>query len=279
MSEASLKQLQAPDEHTEIKFHDFQWPVFNDRKSGIAVLHWSRQIGKSFTLAAWAVDRLMTRPGRLVTVLSNSRENGAEFLAKCAEVCTMRRTRYEQVDRSLTFRFEHMRMELRIRVERRLGRIKVLAANPRTARGFSGDLILDEFAFHEDSNAIWEAVEPILASHQDYRCRIASTGNGRHNMFYRLAAPGLGGGEEVDQGGPKEEHPMGVCMSVSRSGHTLSRVTRTQAWWLGRRFMIRTHGRKSNPRPRGPGRWTSGRTTRITSARSRMKTWRCCRTS
>ena len=29
----------------------------------------------------------MQYPGRLVTVLSNSRDNGAEFVRKCAEVC------------------------------------------------------------------------------------------------------------------------------------------------------------------------------------------------
>jgi hypothetical protein len=48
---------------------------------------WSRQIGKSFTLAAWAVDRLLTRPGRLVTILSNSQANGQELNMKVAEVC------------------------------------------------------------------------------------------------------------------------------------------------------------------------------------------------
>ncbi|WP_196301270.1 hypothetical protein, partial [Streptococcus pneumoniae] len=65
----------------------YQAPIFEDRSTGVLVLHWSRQIGKSFTLGAWAVDRLLTRPGRLVTVLSNSRDNGAEFVAKCAEIC------------------------------------------------------------------------------------------------------------------------------------------------------------------------------------------------
>jgi phage FluMu gp28-like protein len=83
-------------------------------------------------------------------------------------------------------------MEIRITMvvdgRERVGRIKVLAANPRTARGFSGDLILDEFAFHEDSNAIWDAAEPILSSNPEFQCRIASTGNGRHNMFYRMCA-------------------------------------------------------------------------------------------
>ena len=66
----------------------------------------------------------------------------------------------------------------------------MLAANPRTARGFSGDLILDEFAFHEDSAAIWEAAEPIISSNPDFLCRILSTGNGRRNMFYQLISEG-----------------------------------------------------------------------------------------
>ena len=72
-----------------VRFRPYQQGVFMDRVSGILILHWSRQIGKSFTLASWAVDRLLTRPGRLVTVLSNSRDNGAEFVAKCAEVCNL----------------------------------------------------------------------------------------------------------------------------------------------------------------------------------------------
>ena len=60
-----------------IKFREYQRPVFEDNETGILVLHWSRQIGKSFTLASWSVDRLLTRPGRLVTVLSNSKVNNS----------------------------------------------------------------------------------------------------------------------------------------------------------------------------------------------------------
>ena len=121
-----------------IDLRPYQQEVFEDRSSGILILHWSRQIGKSFTLAAWAVDRLLTRPGRLVTVLSNSRENGAEFVAKCAEVCRLNGTDYTSVDKSRGLRFQNMRMEVRIRAQGKTGRIKVLAANPRTARGFRG---------------------------------------------------------------------------------------------------------------------------------------------
>jgi phage FluMu gp28-like protein len=180
------------------------------------VLHWARQIGKSFTLAAWAVSRL-------VTVLSNSRENGAEFLLKCSEFCRMKGVRFETAEDAPGLAFEDTRLELRIRVGRKTGRIKVLAANPRTARGFSGDLILDEFAFHENSNAIWEAVEPILASNPDFVCRIASTGNGRHNMFYRMAAQ-----FRVSSG----ELRMGED-GTRNTQYKVSRVTRTMAYGMG----------------------------------------------
>ena len=173
-----------------IRLREYQKDIFLDRSTGIVLLHWSRQIGKSFTLAAWAVDRLLSRPGRLVTVLSNSRDNGSEFVLKCQEVCNQLGVAMESVDKSTDIDYDNMRFEVTITVKGKKGRIKVLAANPRTARGFSGDLILDEFAFHEDSAAIWDAAEPILSSNPDFLCRIASTGNGTHNMFYRMVTEG-----------------------------------------------------------------------------------------
>jgi phage FluMu gp28-like protein len=241
-------------QRVRIALRPYQQAIFDDRSSGILILHWSRQIGKSFTLAAWAVDRLLSRPGRLVTVLSNSRENGAEFVAKCAEVCHLNGTEYESVDKSQGLRFQNMRMEVRIRANGKVGRIKVLAANPRTARGFSGDLILDEFAFHEDSAAIWEAAEPILASNPDFLCRMASTGNGRRNLFYRMVSGGrsMGGSgdppdaasDPLDASTPaaarvarqngqvaRATQEEGIC--ISSLGTKVSRITRTQAHGMG----------------------------------------------
>jgi phage FluMu gp28-like protein len=166
----------------------YQQAAFDNRTNGVEVWLWGRQTGKSYTLAAWAVDRLITRPGRLVTILSNSLNNGAELNAKCAEIARLYQQSFEQADLSPQPKFECMNYETRITVAGKTGRIKILPANPRTARGFSGDLILDEFAFHENSAAIWEAAEPILSANKDYLCRIASTPNGRHNFFYRLAS-------------------------------------------------------------------------------------------
>jgi phage FluMu gp28-like protein len=189
-----------------LNFRQFQEPVFWCTE-GIMVIHWSRQIGKSYTLAAWAVIRLLENPGRLVTVLSNSKSNGMEFMVKTGEVCRLLSVACEQAQLSADERIENMRMEVRITVQKKVGRIIVLAANPRTARGFSGDLILDEFAFHEDSAAIWDAVEPIISSNPDYRCRIASTGNGRFNLFYRMAS--------------------------ESSPYTISRIRRSEAYKMG----------------------------------------------
>lgn len=173
-----------------VPMRGYQATVFWDHSTKTQIIHWSRQTGKSYTLAAWAVKRLLDYPGRLVTVLSNSKDNGSEFALKCQDVCRRMGIAVEAEDLSGDFSYENMRFEVRIAIGDKIGRIKVLAANPRTARGFSGDLILDEFAFHEDSRAIWEAAEPIISSNPDFLCRIASTGNGRQNMFYQLISEG-----------------------------------------------------------------------------------------
>lgn len=183
-----------------VPFRPYQERVFWDHQTKTLIVHWSRQIGKSYTLAAWAVDRLLLHPGRLVTVLSNSRANGLEFVLKCQEVCRKLGQALEvesnhaaldaRADISEDMKYDLMRGEVRVAARGQTGRILVLAANPRTARGFSGDLILDEFAFHENSALIWEAAEPIISSNPDFLCRIASTGNGKRNMFYQLISEG-----------------------------------------------------------------------------------------
>jgi|GEM_PF-881897 len=175
-----------PDLASLIKFRPYQLEAFQDRSHGIELWLWGRQTGKSFTLAAWAVDRLITIPGRTVTVISNSKRNGIELNRKCAEICNSVRQAFEQVDLTTERRFETLRAETRITIKGQVGRILIIAPNLDTARGFTGDLILDEFAFQENSSQLWEDVKPILDSNKDFLCRIASTPNGKHNQFYRM---------------------------------------------------------------------------------------------
>lgn len=63
-------------------------------------------------------------------------------------------------------------------------RITALPANPDTARGFSANVFLDEFAFHHDDRAIWRAMFPIIT--RGHKLRVVSTPNGIGNKFYEI---------------------------------------------------------------------------------------------
>lgn len=63
-------------------------------------------------------------------------------------------------------------------------RITALPANPDTARGFSANVFLDEFAFHADSRKIWAALFPVISA--GWKLRVVSTPNGKGNKFYEL---------------------------------------------------------------------------------------------
>ncbi len=65
-----------------------------------------------------------------------------------------------------------------------------LPANPDTARGYSGNVTLDEFAFHSDADKIYSALYPTIT--RGYGLEVISTPNGTQGKFYELAkAAGL----------------------------------------------------------------------------------------
>jgi hypothetical protein len=147
-----------------------------------------------------------------IFVVSNSLTNGIEFGAKVSEIMeAVRVADGELRDASLTssdeldvtldpelgaygdmppVEVEDFFRRMEIRIGNRVGRILVLSASPRTARGFSGDLILDEFAHHEDAEMIWDAAEPIISSNPEFQVRISSTHNGNGTLFNRMLQGG-----------------------------------------------------------------------------------------
>ena len=70
-------------------------------------------------------------------------------------------------------------------------RIVGLPANPDTARGWSANILLDEFALHRDSREIWKAMFPTVT--RGYKIRMVSTFKGKANKFYEqfFGAPTL----------------------------------------------------------------------------------------
>lgn len=63
-------------------------------------------------------------------------------------------------------------------------RIVGLPANPDTARGWSANILLDEFALHQNSREIWKAMFPTVT--RGYKIRIISTFKGKTNKHYEL---------------------------------------------------------------------------------------------
>ena len=140
----------------------------------------SRQIGKSFALSMEAVvEALEARCNNLI--LSSSERQSREVMQKVFSHLRYLKVRSEDVIRA--------EKESREEVELPNGsRIISLPANPDTVRGFSGNVFLDEFAFHRDSNEIWKSMYPAIT--RGKRIRVSSTANGRSNMFYRLWTEG-----------------------------------------------------------------------------------------
>jgi phage FluMu gp28-like protein len=67
-------------------------------------------------------------------------------------------------------------------------RIISLPANPNTARGYTANMLFDEFAFLEDSDAMWRATFPIVSNELrgKLKLRVVSSANGKDNKFHEI---------------------------------------------------------------------------------------------
>ncbi len=150
-----------------------QW--VNDA-SALKVWLAARQIGKSFAIAMEAVvEALKGKCNNLI--LSSSERQSKEVMQKVYS-----HLRYLKVKSN-----EIIEAERQTREEIQLpngSRIISLPANADTCRGFSGNIFLDEFAFHKDTREIWRAMYPTIT--RGFKIRITSTPNGKQNMFYDI---------------------------------------------------------------------------------------------
>lgn len=152
--------------------------------------NWSRQTGKSFTFALRRILRGMAR-NRNQILLSASERQSRELMAKVrlhlqAMIAAADGTTEDLPESAFA---GTTLAQLETRVRHRSGafdfRIIALPANPDTARGYTGDVMLDEFAMHRDDAAIWAAIYPVAMRGQG-EIDICSTPKGYKNWFYRL---------------------------------------------------------------------------------------------
>jgi len=165
---------------TILRPYQIRWT--NDQ-ARFAIAVKSAQIGFSTATAAWAVRRCLRMPRRTVVFLSRSERQSRELAEKAKQWLEGYHGVAAQYlpDRAFegTSALQH---EIRFPNG---SRIIVLAANPDTARGYTGDVVLDEFAFHQDSQSIFTAVYRQVSL--GYSMRVLSTPNGPQGKFYELA--------------------------------------------------------------------------------------------
>ncbi len=164
-----------------VQLYEFQKKWLAD-KSRFKIGKWSRQIGKSFTVALEAVDDAF-ETGDDWVLLSAGERQSKELMEKVKMHCQAYMRAASEIMVS-TFDVSDAKYTMLTIVLPNGARIIGLPANPDTARGFSANVVLDEFAFHKDSDKIWAALFPTIS--RGYKIRIVSTPQGLGNRFYRL---------------------------------------------------------------------------------------------
>lgn len=142
---------------------------------------WSRQTGKSFTKSLRRVLRGLQRR-RTQIFLSAGERQSRELMDKARKHCQALKIAADFYDDRFFKDLSIKQLEIVLP-----GGVRIigLPANPQTARGYTGDVLLDEFAMHAFDRDIWAAIFPTVLR-GDGELDIASTPKGRSNMFYDL---------------------------------------------------------------------------------------------
>lgn len=164
----------------------YQRRWFLDR-SRFKIGKFARQTGKTFTTTLEVVDdcyeqALLGKRARWV-ILSRGERQAREAMN---EGVKLHAQAYGMAIEASEFDWQGAAGSYRaLEVELPHGsKITALPANPDTARGFSSNVFLDEFAFHKDSGAIWKALFPVISA--GWKLRVTSTPNGKSGKFYEL---------------------------------------------------------------------------------------------
>lgn len=189
-----------------------QTEFFNCGYKHAIALH-RRRAGKSFLIASRCWIRMGLFPGRGCFVASASISTGTENMLKEVEIWytvldKWRRLAAESGKKltspalddkggmldidAVADLFEHSKLEARLNFGRgKFSRTKILAANPRTARSYGGDVYLDEACFVEDYLGVLDAIEPIQQDNPGFEFWELSSppADDKHPLYQLLLPP------------------------------------------------------------------------------------------
>lgn len=157
-------------------FLPYQARWIAERRNSVAIK--ARQIGFSFSSAGKLVARGFANR-RTQLIVSAREELAAEVLRVARQHCHVLH------DLGLTEAAQFAVDNSDELAWKTGGRIIALPANPNTARGYSGDVFLDEYAYVEHAEGIRDALFPIV-SRGGLSLDVASTPNGGGGPFHEL---------------------------------------------------------------------------------------------
>lgn len=160
------------------RFEPYQQRWIDDQSRFVAA-NKARQIGFTFAEAYRIVEDCLRRRKKhyLLSVSEARAREAIEYAAMFSQACGASGVLQD-------YAWEDVRYA-RSRITWPNGSTFVaLPANPRTARGASGDLTLDEVGWYLHDEAIWTACQPLIT--RGYQLRVISTPNGRRGVYYRL---------------------------------------------------------------------------------------------
>lgn len=143
---------------------------------------WSRQTGKSFGKSFKRVTRALAFRRNQVLLSAGMRQS-RELMEKArmhlkALNVSSNYFQFDEIINGTSYSVERVELPNNVR-------IFALPANPDTARGFTGDVFLDEFAIHQNSRDIWGALYPTI-TRVNGEIDVGSTPKGKQGKFYEL---------------------------------------------------------------------------------------------
>jgi phage FluMu gp28-like protein len=174
--------------------------------SQLKVAVWSRQSGKSFAAALRATIKCLEKRTQYI-ILSKGERQSRLFMEKVKDFCLVFKELKALPEFAEIPETEEKAMEVYFPHNR--SRIIGLPANPDTARGYTGHIVLDEFGFHGDARKIYAACFPMIT--RGYSIEIISTPNGTAGKFYEIAKQaGLvdSGSAAIGEAGAVREPPL-----------------------------------------------------------------------
>lgn len=149
-------------------------------KSRYKIWEKSRRIGATYVQALEDVLDCLQHKGLSVWFSSADDSAAKEYVLYCAHWAKIANAAASAVSEEILD--ERDGVAAYSIVFKNSSRINAMSSNPKAFRSKGGKVVLDEFAWHRDQNALWTAARPVIT--WGYDVRILSTHNGRQSLFY-----------------------------------------------------------------------------------------------